>query len=296
MPITDPRQQLGDADADALVADVRTTDPAANTPGLVVRIAGAAGGAPPAGSATEAKQDEQITNQDEQTALLISIDGHVAAIEGSASSIDGKIPADPATETKQDAGNALLTTIDADTSNLVTHQTDGTQQTIIRGGAKGATVAATVTSTANGADHQGADVVEQFAPAYEAGILGRAVTIVGPISAGDYAHTSTTFSGVHKGTIAASEANLLSFTPSNVSGAGLWLSIYDKGADPIDGAETATRLHFSYIPTGAAQPQIIPRGTGLHGLLGLAFYYSTSPSTNAAPLLATNIGLSTEHK
>jgi len=36
--------------------------------------------------------------------------------------------------------------------------TGGTQQTIVRGGAKGATAAATITGTANGADHQGLDV------------------------------------------------------------------------------------------------------------------------------------------
>lgn len=40
MPVTDPRVQLGDADADALTADIRTTDPSSNTAGVVVRIAG----------------------------------------------------------------------------------------------------------------------------------------------------------------------------------------------------------------------------------------------------------------
>jgi hypothetical protein len=40
-------------------------------------------------------------------------------------------------------------------------QTDGTQKAIVRGGAKGATTAADVTSTANGADHQGLDVAVQ---------------------------------------------------------------------------------------------------------------------------------------
>lgn len=43
------------------------------------------------------------------------------------------------------------------------------------GGAKGATVAATVTSTANGVDHQGLDSVEQFAPVYEDNTAGRAL-------------------------------------------------------------------------------------------------------------------------
>lgn len=43
------------------------------------------------------------------------------------------------------------------------------------GGAKGATAAATVTSTANGADHQGLDSVEQYAPVYEDNATGRAL-------------------------------------------------------------------------------------------------------------------------
>lgn len=41
---------------------------------------------------------------------------------------------------------------------LAATQTDGTQQSIIRGGVKGATTAATLTSTAEGADHQALDV------------------------------------------------------------------------------------------------------------------------------------------
>lgn len=43
------------------------------------------------------------------------------------------------------------------------NQTNGTQQAIVRGGAKGATAAATVTSTAQGADHQAFDVQNYFA-------------------------------------------------------------------------------------------------------------------------------------
>lgn len=59
MPATDPRVKLGDDDADALTADVRATDPAADTPGLVVRIAGTLpASALPSGAATSAAQTD----------------------------------------------------------------------------------------------------------------------------------------------------------------------------------------------------------------------------------------------
>lgn len=51
----------------------------------------------------------------------------------------------------------------------------GSASTQIQGGVKGATTAAIVTSTANGADHQGLDVVEQLKPVYEDNSAGRAL-------------------------------------------------------------------------------------------------------------------------
>lgn len=45
----------------------------------------------------------------------------------------------------------------------------------VTAGAKGATTAATITSTANGVDHQGLDVVEQFQPGYENNTINRAI-------------------------------------------------------------------------------------------------------------------------
>lgn len=94
MPVTDPRLRIGDTDPDGLTADIRTTDPASDTPGIVVRVAGTLGTAPPSGSATSLKQDEQ-------TALLTTIDGDTSGIAASTSSIDSKATADPATGAKQ---------------------------------------------------------------------------------------------------------------------------------------------------------------------------------------------------
>jgi hypothetical protein len=69
------------------------------------------------------------------------------------SAVSLPLPANAAQET---GGN--LDAIKADTDSIATHQTDGTQKSIVRGGAKGATVAADVTSTSEGADHQALDV------------------------------------------------------------------------------------------------------------------------------------------
>lgn len=86
MPVTDPRVKLGDDDTDGLTADVRTSDPAADTPAIVVRVAGTLGTAPPAGAATAAKQDAQ-------TALLTTIDSDTGGIATSTASLDVKAPA-----------------------------------------------------------------------------------------------------------------------------------------------------------------------------------------------------------
>jgi hypothetical protein len=77
------------------------------------------------------------------------------------------LPAGAATGGKQDTGNALLVEIEADTDNLdvalstratAAAQIDGTQKAIVRGGAKGATVAADITSTPISVDRQALDV------------------------------------------------------------------------------------------------------------------------------------------
>ncbi len=53
--------------------------------------------------------------------------------------------------------------------------TGGLQKSIVRGGVKGVTTAADVTSTSNGSDHNGLDTVEQFAPGYEDNTANRAI-------------------------------------------------------------------------------------------------------------------------
>ncbi len=87
MAQTDTRVRIGDSDADGLVADIRTTDPASDTPGTVVRIAGTLPApAVSIGAATSAKQDTG-------NASLASLDGKTTAINTGAVTISAALPA-----------------------------------------------------------------------------------------------------------------------------------------------------------------------------------------------------------
>lgn len=83
-----------------------------------------------------------------------------AATEVTVASILAQLDVALSTRASQATVVAILAQLDValSTRASATTQTDGTQKAIARGGAKGATVAADVTSTAEGADHQGLDV------------------------------------------------------------------------------------------------------------------------------------------
>ena len=86
---------------------------------------------------------------------LATIAGKDFATQTTLAAIKAKtdnIPTDPARE----GGN--LSTLAGKDFATSTKQTDGTQKAICRGGAKGSTTAADVTSTAEGSDHQAVDV------------------------------------------------------------------------------------------------------------------------------------------
>lgn len=120
--------------------------------------------------ATAAKQDTGNTS-------LASIDSKLSgalSVTGStvAAAVSGTVTANAGVNLNTSAlaleGGGNLALIKAKTDNLdaasstlakATTQTDGTQKAIARGAAKGTTTAADVTSTASGANHQGADVV-----------------------------------------------------------------------------------------------------------------------------------------
>jgi hypothetical protein len=132
------------------------------------------------GLATADKQDQQSISLASIATLLtqatpagsntignVGINGTVTLSAGSAtsanqttanaslSSIDTKLT-NNATTTLQTTGNNSLSSIDTKLTGL----SDGTQKAVNRGGAKGTTTAADVTSTASGANHQGLDIVQ----------------------------------------------------------------------------------------------------------------------------------------
>lgn len=93
-------------------------------------------------------------------ATLAAANGHLAAIDAN---VDVALST-RASEATLLAAAASLASIDTDidtalsTRATAAAQTDGTQKAIARGGSKGATTAADVTSTSEGADHQALDV------------------------------------------------------------------------------------------------------------------------------------------
>jgi hypothetical protein len=150
-------------DAAAAIAKVTNADPAGGDYALAVRTIPGATATPvsaaslplPTGAATGAKQDTG-------NASLASIDGKVATettlalIKAKTDNLDVAL----STRTKPTDVQAVsatslpLPTGAAQDATL----TGGTAKGIVRGGAKGATAAADVTSTAEGADHQAIDV------------------------------------------------------------------------------------------------------------------------------------------
>jgi len=110
--------------------------------------------------------DATAANQATEIAALNTINAKIPALVSGRTPVDGSGVTQPisAVALPLPTGAALDATL-----------TGGTQKAIVRGGAKGATAAADVTSTANGVDHQGADIVEQFAPAYEDNTASRAL-------------------------------------------------------------------------------------------------------------------------
>jgi len=168
MPATDPRVKIGDNDADALTADVRTTDPASDTPALCVRVVPSGGGG--GGDASAANQQTEILRLEAIRDRLPSPIGRTAAAASLSVALStedatkipalvtGRVPVDGSAVTQPVSGTVTANIGTVGSLALDATLTGGTQKAITRGGAKGATTAADVTSTAEGADHQAADV------------------------------------------------------------------------------------------------------------------------------------------
>lgn len=112
------------------------------------------------------------------------------------------------------------------------------------GGAKGATAAATVTSTANGADHQGLDSVEQYAPVYEDNASGRALVE----QRNSYTNiTSATTTTVKSG------AGFLHLIMINAAVASATITIYDNTS------AAGTKIATITMPATLLSSQIVLR-------------------------------------
>lgn len=130
---------------------------------------------------------------------------------------------------------------------LAAPQTDGTQKSIVRGGAKGATTPVDVTSTANGSDHQGADVVEQYAPTAEDNTNGVYGIVQKPIAVNTYAPSlAANFGAATKANVKASAGNVLGCVGTNANVLARWLQLHNKASAP---AATEVPLYSFYVPT-----------------------------------------------
>lgn len=99
------------------------------------------------------------TKQSDGTQKTQIVDGSGNVVGSTSNALDINIKSGNPASITANAGTNLNTSALALDATL----TGGTQKAITRGGAKGATAAADVTSTANGADHQGLDVSVQNA-------------------------------------------------------------------------------------------------------------------------------------
>jgi hypothetical protein len=162
---------------------------------------------------------------------------------------------------------------------LATTQTDGTQKAIVRGGAKGATAAADVTSTANGADHQGLDVAEQLAPQAEDNANGVLAMVQKPLASALYAPSlSKDFGSVTKAVVKASAGNVLAVHIVNTNAAARYFQLHNKATAPV---ATEVPIYSIRVPAGAAL-QIDGGffcGSGAAFTTGIGWAWSTTAAT-----------------
>ncbi len=131
--------------------------------------------------------------------------------------------------------------------------TGGTQQAQIKSGLKGASAAALVTSTANGVDHQGLDVVEAFAPIFEDNSNGIAAVMWKPLNVSTYCPTLySNFAGSVTGAaIKSSAGNLFTIVATNANIAVRYLQLHNATAKPAGGATPI--MSFPIPITGSVQ-------------------------------------------
>ncbi len=154
--------------------------------------------------------------------------------------------------------------------------TDGTQRAILRGGAKGSTSAADVTSTASGTDHQAADVILYDASGSPIGTSANKLNVVtspGSITRYDFASVATTGLVVHTGT-----GVCFYYRFYNSTGGSIIPMFFDASSDPGNGA--TPKVEGSIVATGSNGSANVGHGTwGFPYTTALLLIYSSTAGT-----------------
>ncbi len=166
----------------------------------------------------------------------ITVDGTVTIVPSGTQTITGTVTANIGTT----GGLALDATL-----------TGGTQQVINRGGAKGATTAATITSTAEGTDHQGLDV-----QIYHGGTAINPTAIRALTSGTDTVTIVPSGTQTISGTVTAN-AGTGNFTVVQATAASLNATVVGTGTFAVQAAQSGTWNITNIsgtvsLPTGAA--------------------------------------------
>ena len=184
-------------------------------------------------------------------------------------------------------GGGSLTVDGTVTSNIGTTNglaldatlTGGTHAAIVRGGAKGATAAATITSTANGADHQGLDVIELLGAAAEDNTNGVIAGQTKLLAVNTYSPSLATNLGANTAGVAkASAGNVYAVTFSNENLVARFLQLHNKATTP---AAAEAPIYSFYVANGASRTigaEFFLDG-GANFATGIGWAWSTTKAT-----------------
>lgn len=171
------------------------------------------------------------------------------------------------------------------------NQTNGTQKSIVRGGAKGSTAAADVTSTSVDANHQALDVTEALPPAYEDeanGVAGTAPKVA--IGAAYGLSRIGNSNGANAGVLRAGQGQVKLGRARNDNAAIRFLVVVDSAATPTAASEA---LWWMALPASTKEIPIGPQelsDLGVYCAAGVAFAVSTGidyTTTAGTPLVGT---------
>lgn len=176
----------------------------------------------------------------------------------------------------------LLVESDGTLNAKVSALADGTQKAITRGGAKGATTAADITSTAVDTDHQALDVAEAFAPAYEDGTNAVAAVVPRKLAVSTYAPSLFANRAANATlNVKASPGNVYAVTCHNINAAVRYLQLHNTGTTPGGGAVPLLEFRVPATSDIRVGEEFFTEA-GIHFSAGIAFAFSTTAGTYTA--------------